>query len=64
MGEVMARTNQKCKSCIYYRPLPIVKMEGECNDSTKIIYVNDKTTNNRPQVFEFSSCSNHVNKEG
>jgi len=48
-----------CKTCVFYRPLPIIKEEGECNDLSKIILVNSVAQNDRPQVFEFSRCSNH-----
>ena len=49
----------KCETCKYYRPHAIVKMEGECNDSSKIIFVNDVAQNDRPNVFEFSWCVSH-----
>ena len=49
----------KCETCKYYRTHPIVKMEGECNDSSKIIFVSDTAQNERPNVFEFSWCVNH-----
>ena len=52
-------SDPKCETCAYYRPFPIVKMEGECNDSSKIIFVADTAQNERVHVFEFSRCSNH-----
>jgi hypothetical protein len=56
-------SNPKCKTCAYYRPFPIVKNEGECNDSTKIIYVQDTPQNEKPSVFDFSWCNNHDTKD-
>jgi len=49
----------KCEICKFYNPYPLVEMEGECNDHTKIIYVSGNPVNNKPSVFKFSSCSNH-----
>ncbi len=49
----------KCETCTYYKPLPIVKMSGECHDPSKIIFVSDTAQNERTSVFEFSRCANH-----
>lgn len=56
-------SDPKCKSCKYYQPYPIVKMEGECSDTTKIIYIADKPNNEPPHVFDFSSCQNHESND-
>lgn len=52
-------SDSKCISCIYYRKFPLVKLEGECTDPTKIIFVSAGPINAAPQVFDFSFCGNH-----
>ena len=52
-------SNPRCETCKHYKPEPIVKMEGICTDSGKIIYVSDIRQNDSPRVFEFSWCENH-----
>ena len=52
-------SNPRCETCKHYKPEPIVKMEGICTDSGKIIYVSDTRQNDSPRVFEFSWCENH-----
>lgn len=49
----------KCKTCEHYSSYPIIKNEGECNDSRKIIFVSDVAQNEKPGVFDFSWCTNH-----
>lgn len=54
----------KCETCRYYKQEPIVKNEGVCTDPKKAIFVNDKITNDCPQVFDFSWCTAHEVIEG
>jgi hypothetical protein len=51
--------NQQCETCVHYNSFPIVRMEGECTDPSKAIYVGGERSNESPSVFDFSWCSNH-----
>lgn len=56
-------STDKCKTCKHYQPYPIVKMEGQCTDPSKIISVKGSAINEGPSVFDFSSCQNHTDKK-
>ena len=49
----------KCKTCRFYQPFPLVKNEGECGDTAKVIFVQDLPQHDKPPVFDFSWCTNH-----
>ncbi len=55
-------SDQRCKSCEYYRAYPFSYNEeiGDCNDPTKIIYdSNSNRANDEPETRATYDCKNH-----